>query len=206
MAGLLRRRLSDHADAQSMLSDIINEAKMANAIVLEVLDFVRPIRLQVDTTRIARVVEDAIALADRKLTRRSASLTLDVPADLPDILGDHQQLCQVLTNLLINACEAQVAGGAVHITASLVPSLDEGQPDRIAVQVADDGPGIAPDIRERIFNPFFSTKPQGSGLGLAIVRKIVDAHEGRIDVASDVGRGTVFTVTLPVVSPGRVAF
>ena len=95
---------------------------------------------------------------------------------------------------------------AVTVTTTDASGCRDSVVRWVRVEVADDGPGIAHDIRERIFNPFFSTKPQGSGLGLAIVRKIVDAHEGRIDVASDVGRGTVFTVTLPVVSPGRVAF
>jgi two-component system sensor histidine kinase AtoS len=66
------------------------------------------------------------------------------------------------------------------------------------VQVSDDGPGIPPDVAEKVFDPFFTTKPQGSGLGLAIVRKIVDAHDGRIDLRTGVGQGTTIRVTLPV--------
>jgi signal transduction histidine kinase len=68
----------------------------------------------------------------------------------------------------------------------------------VVVDVADDGPGMPPHVAEKIFNPFFTTKAQGSGLGLAIVRKIVDAHEGRIDMTTADGRGTRFRVTLPV--------
>ena len=68
----------------------------------------------------------------------------------------------------------------------------------VVVEVADTGPGVPPEVTDKIFNPFFTTKPQGSGLGLAIVRKIVDAHEGRIDVTSAPDRGTTFRVTLPV--------
>ena len=68
----------------------------------------------------------------------------------------------------------------------------------IVVDVSDDGPGVPPELADRIFNPFFTTKAQGSGLGLAIVRKIVDAHDGRIDLRSAPGEGTRFTVTLPV--------
>lgn len=206
MAGLLRRQVGDRQDAQAMLGDIISEAKMANAIVLEVLDFVRPIRLQVDHTSVQHVVQDAIVVADRKLTRRATALTLDIPADLPHLHGDHQQLCQVVTNLLVNACEAQAGGGSVHVRAQWRQTADEGQSATIVLQVSDDGPGIPADIRDRIFSPFFSTKPQGSGLGLAIVRKIVDAHEGRIDVTSEPGRGTTFTVTLPVQAPGQLSF
>ncbi len=206
MAGLLRRQMHDRQDAQAMLGEIINEAKMANAIVLEVLDFVRPIRLQVDPTSVAQVVQDAIIVADRKLTKRATALSLDIPADLPKIQGDHQQLCQVVTNLIINACEAQACGGSVHIRAVARPATGAEQPATVTLCVSDDGPGIAAEIRDRIFNPFFTTKPQGSGLGLAIVRKIIDAHEGRIDVASEAGQGTTFTVTLPVAVPGHLAF
>lgn len=206
MAGLLRRKMADREDVLAMLGDIITEAKMANAIVLEVLDFVRPIRLQMDTMSIGQVVHDAIGVVDRKLTRRATAITLDIPADLPRLSGDHQQLCQVMTNLLTNACEAQGMGGAVHIQAREHHPRGADDTPAVVVAVRDDGPGIPSDIRDRIFNPFFSTKPQGSGLGLAIVRKIVDAHEGRIDVTSRHGHGTLFTITLPVIPPGRLAF
>ena len=81
---------------------------------------------------------------------------------------------------------------------------EEGGPDQggpmVMITVSDNGPGIPPDVFDRIFSPFFTTKPQGSGLGLAIVRKIVDAHDGRIDVSSPPGKGTRFRVTLPVAS------
>jgi signal transduction histidine kinase len=72
-------------------------------------------------------------------------------------------------------------------------------PPQVVVEVRDDGPGITPDDLERIFSPFFTTKPQGTGLGLAIVRKVVDAHDGHIDAVSAPGRGATFRVTLPVV-------
>jgi two-component system nitrogen regulation sensor histidine kinase GlnL len=77
------------------------------------------------------------------------------------------------------------------------------QPPQIVVEIRDNGPGISPEDLERIFSPFFSTKPQGTGLGLAIVRNVVDAHDGRIDASSAPGRGTAFKVTLPVVPSER---
>jgi signal transduction histidine kinase len=171
-----------------------------------VLDFVRPIRLQVDPTTVQQLVQDATSVADRKLTRRATALTLDIPSDLPHIHGDHQQLCQVVTNLLINACEAQACGGGVHISARAQQTRDEERRMTIVLSIADDGPGIPADIRDRIFNPFFTTKPQGSGLGLAIVRKIIDAHEGRIDMTTETDRGTTFTITLPVRVAGELGF
>jgi signal transduction histidine kinase len=112
----------------------------------------------------------------------------------------------VFTNLIINAFEALEGRGslAIHVEPGLAEDDHGHHGDGTApvptlvVQIADDGPGVPADMVDRIFNPFFTTKAQGSGLGLAIVRKIIDAHDGRIDVSSAPGRGTRFTVTLPV--------
>ena len=118
MAGLLRRKIPDAPDAQAVLTDIISEAKMANAIVQEVLDFVRPIRLQVEHTAVADAVQGAIQLADTKARagrrRRRRSRSAD---GLPQIQADQHQLTQVFTNLLMNAYEAMDGTGRVTITA-----------------------------------------------------------------------------------------
>src|SRR5262245_20885352 len=113
MAGLLRRQVADSKDAQSLLADIISEAKLANAIVVEMLEFVRPIRLQVERTDVAEVVHQAITLADSKAARGAVSVNISIDADLPAIDGDHHQLCQVFTNLLANAFEALGGSGKV---------------------------------------------------------------------------------------------
>jgi signal transduction histidine kinase len=206
MAGLLRRQLPEKKEVISLVSDIINEAKMANAIVQEVLDFVRPVRLQLDRTSLPEAMHNAVTMADGKARRGDISVEVHVPGALPAIQGDSHQLAQVFANLLINAYEALEGRGAVRLAARLVNTTEEGAllPDghapvpTVVVEVADTGPGVAPDVTDKIFNPFFTTKPQGSGLGLAIVRKIIDAHEGRIDVSSVPDRGTTFRVTLPV--------
>ena len=211
MAGLLRRQVPDLPDAQSILKDIIDEAKMANAIVLEALEFVRPIRLQVEHTSLAEVLQNAMALAQRQMPERAVNVHVDVAAGLPQIQGDQHQLCQLFTNLLINAFEALNGEGHVTIVAREEVQEEDhshGEPGRpphtVVIDVADDGPGVPRELSDRIFNAFFTTKPQGSGLGLAIVRKIVDAHDGRIDLTSAPGRGTRFRVTLPVSTPGGV--
>jgi signal transduction histidine kinase len=204
MAGILKRQLTDSEDAQSILRDIIKEAKMANAIVVEVLDFVRPIRLQVERVSLADVVRDAMSMAESHVPRGKVHLTLDVPEGLAPIQGDPHQLRQIFTNLLTNAFEALGGAGNVRLAAVQLANDEEtGGADTqtvpmIQVEVSDDGPGMPADVMERIFSPFFTTKPQGSGLGLAIVRKIVDAHDGRIDVSARAEGGTRFRVTLPV--------
>jgi signal transduction histidine kinase len=203
MAGLLKRQLADSPDAQSILADIIKEAKMANAIVVEVLDFVRPIRLQVERVSVADAIRDAMALAETHAPRGDVRVEFDCPAYLPSIEGDPYQLRQIFTNLLTNAFEALGRQGHVRIVAAAIveegPAGGESQGPMVQVDVSDNGPGVPSEVVDRIFSPFFTTKPQGSGLGLAIVRKIVDAHDGRIDVGLATGGGTRFRVTLPVV-------
>jgi two-component system, NtrC family, sensor histidine kinase AtoS len=207
MAGLLRRQVPDSKDAQSMLADIISEAKLANAIVVEMLEFVRPVRLQVEHTDVADVLHQSVTMAESKARRGDVAVTVSIEEGLPMIEADHHQLSQVFTNLLANAFEALEGKGRIAIAA--VSSAIEGDPafagalpatPTVVVDVTDDGPGLPADVTDKIFNPFFTTKLQGTGLGLAIVRKIVDAHDGRIDVSSTPGAGARFRVTLPVTS------
>ena len=199
MAGLLRRKMTDHPDAQAVLSDIIKEAKMANAIVQEVLEFVRPIRLQVEPTGVSRAVHGAMQLAESKTSGSRVRVVVNVPQDLPPIQADVHQLTQLFTNLLINADEAMDGQGEVVITASAVRQDIGGEGrDAVRVEVQDNGPGMPEDVASHVFDPFFTTKPQGSGLGLAIVRKIVDAHDGQIDLRTAPGSGTLIRLTLPV--------
>jgi signal transduction histidine kinase len=199
MAGLLRRKVPESPEAQRVLTDIIAEAKMANAIVQEVLDFVRPIRLQMERTAVRDAVHGAIQLADTKAARGGIDVQVRVPSGLPPIQADQHQITQVFTNLLMNAYEAMNGAGRITVTADCV-RLEDGPDGReaVRVEVADDGPGIPPDVVDKVFDPFFTTKPQGSGLGLAIVRKIVDAHDGGIDLRSSAGGGTTIRITLPV--------
>jgi signal transduction histidine kinase len=205
MAGLLKRRLSDNPEAQTMLADIIGEAKMANAIVMEVLDFVRPVRLQVEDIEVAELVQDSLHMADSLVPRGRVAVSVDVAEDLPPVQGDGHQLRQVFTNLLTNALEALGGEGRLIVRATALARLpfpatpDQPQGAGVEITVLDDGPGIPESVRDRIFNPFFTTKPRGSGLGLAIVRKVVDAHEGRIEVQPGLdGTGTCFRLLLPL--------
>ena len=199
MAGVLRRKIPASPDAQALLTDIIKEAKMANAIVQEVLDFVRPIRLQVERTSISEAVHGAISLADTKARRGAVNVDVRLTSGLPLIQGDQHQLMQLFTNLLINAYEAMGGTGRIVVTGELTRMADGGAGrEAVLVEVTDDGPGMPADVSEKVFDPFFTTKAQGSGLGLAIVRKIVDAHDGRLDLRTAPGQGTTIRLTLPV--------
>jgi signal transduction histidine kinase len=203
MAGVLKRQLSDRAEALETLDDIIKEVKMANAIVVEVLEFVRPIQLQLERVVLADVIRDSISASEGKSPRGDVTIETRIDQAVPPVMGDSHQLRQLFTNLLMNAFEAFEAltgEGLIEIAARLDTGDTDGRDGHdphVVVEVRDNGPGVAPDDIERIFSPFFTTKPQGTGLGLAIVRKVVDAHDGRIDATSAPGR-TTFRVTLPV--------
>ena len=211
MAGLLRRQVPDSPDAQGLVADILSEAKLANAIVCEMLEFVRPVRLQVELTDLAQVIQQSSTNAEAKAPHREVPVQVDIAGDVPLIESDASQLCQVFTNLLTNAFEATNGRGTVLVRAMLEHS-DDGAPadsptpvetvmtSTVVIDVIDDGPGVPAELSDRIFNPFFTTKITGSGLGLPIVRKIVDAHDGRLDLYSAPGQGTRFRVSLPVTS------
>jgi signal transduction histidine kinase len=206
MAGLLRRQVPENPTALALVADIINETKMANAIVQEVLEFVRPVRLQMETVPLKEALRAAVSAADGKAARGSITVRVDLDDAIPPVTGDRLQLTQVFANLLINAYEAMAGEGSVLVSARVAVDTDGGAlaPDgvepvpTVVVDVKDNGPGVPSELTDRIFDPFFTTKPQGSGLGLAIVRKIVDAHDGRIDVRRNESAGTCFRVTLPV--------
>ena len=119
-----------------------------------------------------------------------------VPADLPPLPLDRELFKQALLNLMLNAQQAMPRGGTLTIQA-------ERRPDAVALALIDTGEGMPPEVVGKLFKPFFTTKPGGSGLGLPTVRKIVLAHGGAIDAQSEAGRGTKFTITLPLVASSQ---
>jgi signal transduction histidine kinase len=125
-------------------------------------------------------------------------LTLQVPDGLPALVGDPPQLKQALINLVLNAIQATPPGGAVQVTAA-------AETEGLRIVVIDSGSGIAPDMLERIFDPYFTTKPQGTGLGLPIALRIIAAHGGTLNVSSTPGEGTTVEVRLPITPPGPEA-
>jgi signal transduction histidine kinase len=142
---------------------------------------------------IAKGLTDTLAVMAAKARKKSASLTVDVPADLPRVRGFGGELNQVWANLVDNALDAVSDGGQVIVTARAAGA-------KVVVRVTDDGPGIPAEVKSRIFDPFFTTKPvgKGTGLGLDIVRRLVDRNDGSIEVESEPGQ-TEFRVALPVI-------
>src|SRR4030095_9108260 len=141
---------------------------MANAIVQEVLDFVRPIRLQVEHTAVADAVQGAVQLVETKARRGAVAVNVMLADGLPNINADQHQITQVFTNLLMNAYEAMGGKGRGTISAEML-RIEDGSDgrDAVLVEFADNGPGIPPDVADKVFDPFFTTHARGCGAGRA---------------------------------------
>jgi signal transduction histidine kinase len=192
-------------EVQKSAVTIKSEADRIAAIIRQLLDFARrntPQRKAVDLTEVVRQTLTLLAPVVEKrratlaVTRQPASLFLNIDAG---------QIQQVLTNLIVNASEAMLAGGGVELAISqerAVPPEGSGCAPGIyaRVDVTDHGEGIAPDIVDQVFEPFFTTKQvgEGTGLGLSIAYGIVKEHGGWIDVRSELGQGSCFSVYLPI--------
>jgi signal transduction histidine kinase len=142
---------------------------------------------------VADLINRTLKLAGNQLMVDRVRVNQDIPGDLPDILGDLHYLEQVFINLFINAAQAMEGGGAISVTARPDP---EGF---VRIDVADTGCGMSSEMLERIFDPFYTTKSvgKGTGLGLSIVYGIIKKHEGYVEVQSEMGKGTTFSVHLP---------
>ncbi len=148
-------------------------------------------RLPVDLTE---VVEDTLLLTGKQLGRDGIHIVTDLDPGLPPVWGDATALEQVLMNLLLNARDAMPTGGTLRIETGLVSD----QPGAVRLLVADTGAGMAPEVLAKIAEPFFTTKSTGTGLGLSVSYTIIREHGGIVHVESEPGRGTTFTIGLPV--------
>ena len=146
-------------------------------------------------SRLAPLLDNTLAFLREKFARREIRVVRELE-EVPSIRGDSERLQQLFLNLFMNAADAMPDGGELHV------ALRARSPAGIEVEVRDTGMGIPGDDLGRIFDPFFTTKPagHGNGLGLSVVRSIVGDHGGDIEVRSEVGVGTTFTIQLPVSS------
>ena len=141
------------------------------------------------------VVDMAIELLKHRLQSYGVDVKIVRPRPLPVIQVDAEQLKEAIVNLVVNACEAMEGGG--HITVQEDTGFAEPLGGVAVIRVTDDGPGIPEAIREKVLQPFFTTKEEGTGLGLSIVARIVEQHGGWLDLTSKEGEGTTFVITLP---------
>ena len=188
----------DHAaslneDGRELVDDIAGQADRAADIVRNLLDFSRTERPTLTPLAPAEVAASCAALVKNQMQAAGVTFRMDVAKDLPLVRGDMRSLQQVFVNILLNAVQATPRGGSV--TLSVAPGAGGG----VDFRVSDTGPGVDPEVRQHIFEPFYTTKGvgNGTGLGLAVAYSLVKRHGGRIEVENPETGGAAFTVRLP---------
>jgi two-component system, NtrC family, sensor kinase len=181
-------------EALQCLDLIANESRRCGELIKNLLSLSRTAPMNVQTTDLHDVIERCLLLVRHQLELVEVEWQLDLDKNLPLVECDPAQIEQVVLALIMNAIDAMPHGGTLWLSAR----LNHG-PDEVAIQVRDNGSGISPEVLPQIFEPFVTTKESGRGvgLGLAISRGIVERHGGRIEVKSEMGLGTTFTVSLP---------
>ncbi len=200
----LQKLLPLGTDTQKDAVVIRNEIKRLDHIVKDFLELARPAEPKLVPITAEQALEEIRDLMASQLEQESITLKVDCEEDL-QFLADPQQLKQVLINLVRNAAETLDGGGAITLRSRQGTRELHGETtDAIILEVADTGPGIPPEIRPLIFDPFFSTKNDGTGLGLAIAAGIVDKHGGNLEFDTETGKGTVFRIVMPAATQNQL--
>jgi two-component system NtrC family sensor kinase len=172
---------------------IVKETIRCREIVKRLLDFARQTKPQKKLTNVNGLIDNIILLVRNQTSFRNIEITKNLGEGIPEILTDTDQIQQVFINIVLNAAEAMTKGGSLTISSGL--SADG---EYLVITFSDTGPGLREEDRERIFDPFYTTKEHGTGLGLSISYGIVEQHGGSISAENNVGRGSTFTVQLPL--------
>jgi signal transduction histidine kinase len=178
--------------AREHLDVIASEIKRLDEVITGFVRFIRPEELQLRPVNVPMLIAEVIALVEPDARRSGITCRADTPASLPELRADPALVRQALLNLALNACQAMSDGGKLTMGARIEKDR------RLALSVEDTGTGISAATLDRIFDLYYTTKPDGSGIGLSIVYRIVQLHGGEIEVQSTEGRGTTFRLLLPM--------
>jgi signal transduction histidine kinase len=203
---LLPERIDDEEFRNYFLKVASGEIDRLTGLINELLGFARPSEPRLEGEDVNSLIDKMEILVATEARKKNVTLNKNYARDLPQIKADAEQLKQVLLNLLLNAIQSTKGEGKIWIETRQVqvPIEDKVEPFT-QIEVRDTGVGIPKENLERIFDPFFSTRPEGSGLGLAISHQIIHDHGGFISVESEVGKGTSFKVHLPLKPGGKGA-
>lgn len=188
---LLRMKTADVPGTHDHVQVLADQMRRLDEVVGGFLTFTRSEDLVIAPVTPRELFDEMMPVVSAEAGKTGVKVTVDVPADVPPIAGDRTLLAQAFLNLAINACHAMPRGGRLTLAAR------RKNESHVQLMVEDTGTGIAPEHLEKIFNLYFTTKPDGSGIGLALVYRTIHLHDGDIDVQSVPGSGTTFTVTLP---------
>lgn len=204
-AELLANQLPDKDTKQHAVNVISVEIDRMAALVQNLLQFSRRSHSQISSLDLREELKNAIDLIHYHLRSRGIEIVKDFSEQVPLVQGDRQQLQQVFLNLLSNAADAMPNGGL--LTLRVRPEQSGINESLVCVEIKDSGVGISSDDLKKVWDPFFTTKPQGkgTGLGLAICRRTIEEHRGTIEIESKLGRGTSISIVLPLSTPTYLA-
>lgn len=191
-AHLIQKSFEPDDPRREDIALIISEANRAKEIVQGLLSFAREKKLRASEVNVNDILDDVLGLVVNQSLFHNIKIKKVFDETLQPIVADETQLKQVFLNIILNAAQAMEGNGKLTITTVCGDK-------HIKIKIADTGPGIPPEVMGKLFSPFFTTKEKGTGLGLAISYGIVERHQGKIDVETDLGKGTTFTITLPVI-------
>ena len=183
--------LLQKGDDNELAEMVRRELKRIDALTTQMMRFSSPKPAARTRVRTHELLDHSLRLLEHTMSGRMISLKRDYRAAPDAVQGDESQLQQALMNLLLNAVEAVGSNGEVTV-------VTENAGGRLKISIRDTGPGISTENLARLFEPFFTTKKQGTGLGLAICQRVMDEHHGKVEVHSETGKGSMFTLSLPL--------
>jgi two-component system sensor histidine kinase PilS (NtrC family) len=195
---IMKEEMDGSGQSPKLMDIVLREIGRLDSLIADFLLFARPSSPQKNLVHLNKIITDLLqVIKNNPECRPSINFFAKFEEEIY-LLGDEQQLKQAFWNLLINALQAMPNGGEINITLRRVYSTDQNEPGQVEIIISDTGVGIAESDLDKIFNPFFTTKEQGTGLGLSIVHRIIEGHGGKITVQSQLNKGTIFRITLPV--------
>ena len=192
---LVSRKFGDVKFVEKFNSIVPAEIERLEGVLGQMLDFGKLSGASLSPVRVERVIDGLISLIRHETFRQNVRIIRSYGEDVPSIMASEEQLKQVFMNLVLNAIQAMPGGGEIRLSTARVTAGNAAA--CVEIRVADNGCGIPKESIDKLFKPFFTTKPNGTGLGLSITRKIIREHGGSIEVESAPGKGTIFTVRIP---------
>jgi two-component system sensor histidine kinase HydH len=195
-AQLLPERFDDPDFRKDFNEIVVQEIDRLDKIITQINNFAHPSELVMKPVDVRSSVKKAIELAKGRVAKNGVLIDTTLPNDLPRVLGDEDALAEAFAHIVANAAEATSGQTKPKITLAAKPIKEGGRTSGVVITVQDNGRGISPDLREKIFSPFCTTKARGMGLGLPIVKRTVFDHNGRVDIDSN-PHGTSVSIMLP---------